>query len=65
MRVHSTKPGVWGVINVTAGRLRYVVPSASIDVVLDANTRAVITPEQPHRVEPLGEVSFFVEFWKE
>ncbi len=61
---HATKPNVWGVICVVRGTLRYVVPSAGIDVELDPATRGVIAPQQVHYVEPVGEVAFFVEFCK-
>jgi len=61
---HSTKAGVWGVINVLEGQLRYIVPSAGIDELLDPLTAGIVKPEQIHRVEPVGEMRFYVEFWK-
>lgn len=63
-REHSTKSGVWGVINVIRGNLRYVVPSADIDAILNPQTKGIISPQQSHHVEPIGKVLFFVEFWK-
>ncbi len=63
-RMHSTKSGVWGIIHVVSGKLRYVVPSTCLDVELDARTRGVISPERSHHVELIGEVTFFIEFWK-
>ena len=60
---HSTKPGVWGVIHVVEGRLRYIVDEPlAHDELLEADSRAVIVSEVPHRVIPDGEVRFFVEF---
>jgi len=65
LKDHSTKAGVWGMLNVTDGRLRYIVPSRGIDTELDRRTVAVIVPEELHRVEPIGPVAFFVEFLRE
>lgn len=62
-RAHSTKPGVWGVIHIVSGKLRYVVPSTGLDVILDEQRHGVITPRQLHYVEPIGEVRVFIEFW--
>ena len=33
---HSTKPGVWGVIHVLAGRLRYIVEPPLASVIAEA-----------------------------
>lgn len=62
LKDHATKEGVWGVIHVTAGQLRYIVPGRNIDEVLDPGNEGVILPTELHRVEPIGNVSFFVEF---
>ena len=60
---HSTKHGVWGVIHVLAGRLRYIVePPLASEHVLDVDHRGVVVPEVLHRVIPEGDVRFFVEF---
>jgi tellurite methyltransferase len=60
---HTTKPGVWGMIHVLAGRLRYVVePPLAGEHVLDPDHLGIVVPEVRHRVEPEGEVRFFVEF---
>ncbi|MBA3459337.1 MAG: DUF3565 domain-containing protein [Deltaproteobacteria bacterium] len=64
-RHHSTKPGVWAVINVLEGRLRYVVePPLVHEEVIEAGGRAVVVAEVLHHVEPEGEVRFFVEFYR-
>jgi tellurite resistance-related uncharacterized protein len=63
LRQHSTKAGVWGVLHVLEGRLRYIVePPLAREEVIEAGRRAVIVPEVVHRVVPEGEVRFFVEF---
>ncbi len=63
LRDHSTKAGVWGVIHVVAGGLRYIVEAPlARELLLDPTTRGVVVPEVLHRVEPVGDVRFFVEF---
>lgn len=64
LRDHNTKSGVWGVINVVSGNLRYTVPSIERYVDLAAGDTAIVVPEQLHHVAPLGAVSFYVEFWR-
>jgi tellurite methyltransferase len=60
---HSTKAGVWGLLHVTRGRLRYVVePPLARDEIVDTTRPGVIVPEIVHRVVPEGDVCFFVEF---
>jgi len=62
-RDHSTKPGVWGVIHVLEGQLRYAVepPLARVSIV-DAAHPGIVVPQILHRVEPLGAVRFHVAF---
>lgn len=61
---HSVKKGVWGLLRVTSGRVRYHLegpPPASR--VVAAGGTAVIEPEMPHHVELLdADSSFFIEF---
>ena len=64
LREHSTKAGVWGVITLTSGSLRYVVPSTGLDVVLAPDRPGIVLPEQVHFIEPAGPVRFHVEFWR-
>jgi len=61
---HQTKAGVWGLIVVVEGRLRFRSLEPRLETVLDsAGAAAVAAPEQPHEVEPLGAVRFFIEFY--
>lgn len=66
---HSTKQGVWGLIRVEQGRLRYIVTDprlAPVEGVLTADAPpGVVEPTVLHRVEPLGAVRFHVEFLRE
>jgi tellurite methyltransferase len=60
---HSTKAGVWAVIHVLEGRMRYIVePPLEHQETLEAGSRGVIAPEVLHHVMPEGDVRFFVEF---
>jgi tellurite resistance-related uncharacterized protein len=61
-RAHSTKPGVWGLIRVIEGRLRYVIEAtgAATELVA-AGPPGTVVPEVLHHVEPLGKVRFYVE----
>lgn len=61
-RRHCTKPGVWGVIRVIDGRLRYRVLDSGAESILDPGHPGIAQPKQLHEVEPLGRVRFFIEF---
>lgn len=62
-RRHKTKAGVWGMIVVVEGRLRFRRLEPFFETTLDPASPAVVAPEEPHEVEPIGLVSFFVEFY--
>jgi len=59
---HRTKAGVWGVITVIEGRLRLRRLDSGEDSVLTSDVPGVAGPEEPHEVEPLGPVRFYIEF---
>ncbi len=62
---HTTKAGVWGRIHVERGELVYSIEGASTGAQrLVPGTQGVVVPEVEHRVEPRGDVSFYVEFWQ-
>ena len=61
-RQHQTKPGVWGLIHVLDGQLRYRTYDPFSEAVLTPETRGVVRPQQFHDVEPLGPMRMFVEF---
>jgi len=58
---HQTKAGVWGLITVVEGRLR-LNRLALAARRWSSRARRHRVPEEPHDVEPLGPVRFFVEF---
>ncbi len=60
---HTTAEGVWGLIQVVSGRLRYRILAPEVEEhVLEPGKPGVVEPQVPHQVEPLGPVRFFVEF---
>jgi len=62
-REHATKAGVWGLIHVESGRLRYEIAGGEEAVELvPGNPPGVIEPEVRHSVTPVGAVTFYVEF---
>jgi len=61
-RDHNTRPGVWGRAEVLAGRLRFVMPALAVDRVIEAGDHAIIPPELPHHVEPVGPMRMRVVF---
>ena len=68
LKDHSTKDGTWGLIHVEEGCLRYVVTdparSPSTSDLMPEGQAGVVEPTILHRVEPLGPVRFWVEFWR-
>jgi tellurite resistance-related uncharacterized protein len=64
-RKHRTKPGVWGVIRVLDGRLRYVVTEPASEVILEPGRPGLVLPDQPHHVEPLGPMRMQIEFYNQ
>lgn len=62
-REHRTKPGVWGVIRVLDGQLRYTVLRPTSEAILEPGRPGLIRPDEPHFVEPLGSMRMQVEFY--
>ena len=65
LKDHQTKAGVWGLIHVLSGSLRYVIPSLGETKILTPEENGVVIPETPHHVAPMGPFSFNVEFWSD
>ena len=63
-RDHSTKIGIWAKIIISEGKLRYRVDILKADMELSQDKSGIIIPEIMHNVEPLGIVSFFIQFYK-
>lgn len=64
-REHRTKAGVWALIHVVEGSLRYRILEPASEEILTVGTPGVVRPEQPHEVEPLGVMRMFVEFYSD
>lgn len=62
---HRTKAGVWGVIRVIEGRLKFTCLDPPSETILTPETPGLILPEQPHCVEPLGPMRMQVDFYDE
>lgn len=62
-REHRTKAGVWGVIRVLAGQLRYRILDPISETIIDADHPGIVYPDQPHLVEPLGAIRMRVDFY--
>ncbi|HET7155022.1 MAG TPA: DUF1971 domain-containing protein [Hyphomicrobiaceae bacterium] len=61
---HSVKTGVWGLLRVVRGRVRYCLDGqAQVGVIVSEGGAAVIAPGVAHHVELLDTLStFFIEF---
>ena len=62
-REHRTKEGVWGVIRVLKGELRYRVLEPVSETIIDPDHPGLVLPYQPHLVEPLGAMQMQVDFY--
>jgi len=61
---HSTKAGVWAKIHVFRGKLIYHVDGLKNRFDISRETPGIVIPEVKHHVEPIGPVTFFVEFYR-
>ena len=60
---HQTKDGVWAQIIIVEGVLKYTISEPDLEtIMLDKETRGVIEPQVLHRIAPVGDVRFFIEF---
>jgi tellurite resistance-related uncharacterized protein len=66
LKAHRTKHGTWGKIVVLEGELLYRILEPTLkEVHLSPHTHGVVAPDVHHEVQPLGEVQFYVEFYRE
>jgi tellurite resistance-related uncharacterized protein len=62
-RAHHVAPGVWGLLRVEAGRLRFrAATEPPLDVVVDPGTPQPIPPDVDHHVEIEDPVRFYLQF---
>lgn len=62
---HSTKAGAWGVLEVLAGSLEYVIEDSGDTRQMIAGDRQVIEPQQLHHVVLNGPMQMQVHFYRE
>ena len=66
---HATKEGVWGLIEVASGKLRYLVTDPRQrnreQTLVAGGDAGIVEPTILHRVEPVGEVRFHVRFLRD
>ena len=60
-REHRQKAGVWGVMRVLEGEVRFVVGDGA-ETILTPDRPGLVLPDQPHHVEPLGKMRMQVDF---
>ena len=64
-KAHNTKAGTWGKIVLRSGLLCYrILEPEVVEFELSPELPGIVEPEVLHEVEPLGEVSFHVEFYR-
>lgn len=61
LKDHSTKTGTWGLICIEHGALLYI--TCHHRQTLTPDQKGIVVPNMLHKVEALGEVLFFVEFY--
>jgi tellurite resistance-related uncharacterized protein len=60
---HRTRRGVWGVITILEGALRYRRLDGSSPVILTPDLPGLVRPDEPHLVELIGPVSVRIDFF--
>ena len=66
LKEHSTKAGVWGLLEVAEGQIRYIVTEEGHEAshLLTKGRPGVIVPQQNHHLELVGPVRFQITFHK-
>lgn len=70
---HATKIGVWGVITVEKGQLKYTIAGTEYTIAgtepsvfnLDSETPGIVAPDEKHHVRIIGDGQFYVAFYRE
>lgn len=60
---HRTKAGVWGLIEVLEGKVKFTRSGQADAATLEPGQPGLILPEQPHSVEPIGPMRMQVHFY--
>ncbi|WHI53190.1 DUF1971 domain-containing protein [Microbulbifer sp. MLAF003] len=65
LKDHNTKEGVWGKIVILSGSLEYTIQEPEVEIVeLSPKKFGVVEPTIRHHIKPLGNVKFYVEFYR-
>lgn len=64
-REHRTKPGVWGVVRVLEGKLKLTYVEPPSEMIVSPERPGLLLPDQPHFVEPVGNMKMRVDFYAE
>ena len=65
LKAHQTKAGTWGKIVVVTGQLHYRILEPELEEhILSNESGGVVEPTVLHEVTPMGEVVFYVEFFR-
>jgi tellurite resistance-related uncharacterized protein len=65
LKAHQTKEGTWGKIVVVSGQLNYRILEPELEEIALSHLRyGVVKPTVLHEVVPIGEVVFYVEFFR-
>lgn len=62
---HTLARGNWARLDVLSGSLTYCDLESGQTSTLAAGQRRTIAPGEPHRVQPLGDVTFRIEFFRQ
>jgi tellurite resistance-related uncharacterized protein len=62
-REHRTKAGVWGLVRAIEGTLKLTYLDSGSEIIITPDLPAVVLPEQPHLVTPLGPMKMQVDFY--
>lgn len=65
LQKHTTKDGVWAMVRVLEGDMRFVDLDSGQETPVNPKKPAFIEPGQAHRIEVDGPVRFYVEFFKD
>ena len=61
---HKTKDGVWAMIRVVDGEVKLIREGAESET-LNRRFPGFVQPNEPHRLELLGDVEFYLEFFRD
>lgn len=64
-KAHSVKAGTWGLLELIAGELIYVIEQSGESRHMRAGDVQIIEPEQLHHVELKGPMQMQVHFYRE